>query len=404
MTSLPRRDPTLDVLRGLTIAAVTAFHLHADVRGVDAGEAPARGFVAALAAADLRAMLGELAHTLVAAPAFRPDLFLFVTGVVLMRAPPRAFGQFLRRRARAVLPNYWLGSLLFAVLLVALAALRAALAHTSFAEEVHHGTRLARGPFRFEAHDVVRSLSVLGRFQDVRTFQVVAPSMWYVMLLLQIYVLFPALRRLYHALGASRFLAAVLAFTWAARAWTFHADPLPSFGPNPTVLYWIPFRLAPVALGMVTAATLPRLWLPARAVAAYALAAIAGLWVAMAFWLAAAANRPGTLAGVIGPVLPLALALPATWWIADAVRRTPAIGPLTSWAGHHSLSILVMQDLLRLGTGTWQALVGDLGRWFWPLLPAYLALVVALARLWDPLVLRIRDRWWRAPRALSASA
>ena len=66
MTSLPRRDPTLDVLRGLTIAAVTAFHRHADVRGVDAGEAPARGFVAALAAADLRAMLGELAHTLVA--------------------------------------------------------------------------------------------------------------------------------------------------------------------------------------------------------------------------------------------------------------------------------------------------------------------------------------------------
>lgn len=404
MTMLPRRDPTIDVLRGLTIAAVTAYHLHADVRGLGTAEAPARGFLAALAAADFRGMIGEAAHALVAAPAFRLDLFLFVTGVVLMRAPSRGAREFLRRRARDVLPNYWLGSLLVAALLAAFAALRAGIAHTSFADELDHGTRLAMAPYRFEALDVVRSLSVLGRFEDVRTFQVVAPSMWYVMLLLQAYVVFPGLRRLHGALGGPRFLVLVVAFTWAARAWAFRFDPLPSFGPNPTVLYWIPFRLAPVALGMVMSGWMSRLPLAGDAVRSHALAVFATAWLVVSFWLASDANRPGTLAGVIGPVAPLALGLPALWWIADAVRRVPALGAVTGWAGRHSLSILVMQDALRLAIGTWVVLVGELGRWFWPLLVPYLALAVALARLWDPLVVRIRERLWPAPSRVGAAS
>ncbi len=392
------------MLRGLTIAAVTAYHLHADVRGIDTGAAPARGFLAALAAADVRAMVGEAAHTLVATPAFRLDLFLFVTGVVLMRAPPRGTREFLRRRARDVLPNYWLGSLLVAVLLVAFAALRAAITHAPFADELHHGTRLARAPYRFEWLDLLRSVSVLGRFEDVRTFQVVAPSMWYVMLLLQTYAIFPGLRRLREALGAPGFLATVVVFTWAARAGVYRFDPLPSFGPNPTVLYWIPFRLAPVALGMVAGGLLPRLPLARSSLGAIAIAALATAWLVVTFWLAADANRPGTLVGVIGPVAPLALAVPALWWLADAVRRAPALGAATAWAGRHSLSILVIQDALRLVVGTWIVLVGDLDRWFWPLLVPYLALSVVLARSWDPRVLRVRERWWPARAALSPAA
>lgn len=392
------------MLRGLTIAAVTAYHLHADVRGIDTGAAPARGFLAAAAAADVRAMVGEAAHTLVAAPAFRLDLFLFVTGVVLMRAPPRGTRELLLRRARDVLPNYWLGSLLVAALVVALAALRAAITHAPFADELHHGTRLARAPYRFEWLDVVRSVSVLGRFQDVRTFQVVAPSMWYVMLLLQTYAILPGLRRLREALGARAFLVTVVVFTWAARAAVYRFDPLPSFGPNPTVLYWIPFRLAPVALGMVAGGLLPRLPLARSSPGIFALAGLATAWLVVTFWLAADANRPGTVAGVIGPVAPLALAIPALWWLAAAVRRVPALGAATVWAGQHSLSILVMQDALRLAVGSWTVLVSDLDRWFWPMLAPYVALSLVLARSWDPLVSRLRERWWPARAALSSAA
>jgi len=310
--------------------------------------------------------------------------------------------EFVRRRTRDVLPNYWLGSLLVAALLVLLAALRSAVSHTPFGEEVHLGTRLARAPYRFEVLDVARSLSVVGRFQDARTFQVVAPSMWYVMLLLQTYLLFPGLRRLHDRLGRARFLCVVLLFTWVARAWVFRFDPLPSFGPNPTVLYWIPFRLAPVALGMVSSGLLARLPAARGALASCALAPVATGWLVITFWLAAPANRPGTVAGVVGPVAPLVLGLPALWWIADAVRRAPIVGPVTRWAGRHSLSVLVMQDALRLTVGTWETLVGELGRRFWPLLVPYLVLAVALARAWDPLVLRLRERWWPSPGPVSA--
>ncbi len=388
------RDPTIDVLRGLTIAAVIAYHLHADTRGVALTPEPLQALLAVLVAHDWRGVVGEAARIVVAAPAYRLDLFLFVTGVVLARGPRRPVGQFWKRRARDVLPNYWLGSLGVALVLIGLAAFRAIALGTSFVDEVGSGTRLARAPYAFQASDLLRSLSVVGRFQETRTFQVVAPSMWYVMLLLQAYGVFPALRALRARTSAPAFLTGVLAFTALARWLVFRFDPLASFGPNPTVLYFIPFRLAPVALGMVSAGALARLPRAPATAPTYAGAVIAIAWVVVSFALATHANAPGTIAGVVGPVAPLALGIPAWLWLAVAVQLTPGLGRALAWAGRHSLSILLAQDALRLVVGTALRFDVPLERAFWPLSIPYLAASMLLARVWDPVAARFRDRIW----------
>ncbi len=385
---------TIDILRGLSIVAVVAFHFHADVLGVILPAGAFGRFAAAVRAVDLPGALGASASALIGAPTYRVDLFLFVSGVVFALSPSRSPYQFLVRRARAVLPNYWMGSALVALVLVALACVRVAVAHTPLAAEIHHGSRLAGAPYVFEAADLLRSLSLVGRFQDLRAFQVVAPSMWYVMLLLQAYLVFPWLRAFRDRVGNVAFLAAVLAFTWALRAGVFAHDWLPAFGPNGSVLYLIPFRLAPLALGMAASTIVPRAHLEPRRWVAYAGTILAVGWVLVTFWLSADVNAPGTRAGVMGPVTPLALGVPAFWWIAMAARITPGVGPLLGWAGRHSLSILVTQDALRLCTGTWMSLAGGLEVWFWPLLVLFLAASFAWARAWDPLVERVRDRLW----------
>ncbi len=384
----------IDILRGISIVAVVAYHFHADLRGVLLPAAAFGAFAAAVRAVDVPGAFSAAASTLIGAVSYRVDLFLFVSGAVLALSSHRPPLEFLKRRARAVLPHYWMGSALVAVCLVALACVRVAVQHAPLAAEIHHGTRLAGAPYVFEAADLVRSASVVGRFQDLRAFQVVAPSMWYVILLLQAYVLFPWLRAFRHRVGDAAFLTAVLAFTWVARAEVFAHDWVPAFGPNGSVLYLIPFRLAPLALGMVASNLVPRIGVEPRRWIAYAGTTPAVVWVLVTFWLAADVNAPGTPSGVIGPILPLALGVPAFWWIATAARMTPVVGPLLSWAGRHSLAILVVQDVLRFMAGTWMSLAGGLEAWFWPLLAVFLAASFALARVWDPLVQRTRDRLW----------
>ena len=189
-----------------------------------------------------------------------------------------------------------------------------------------------------------------------------------------------------------------LAVTWCARALVFRFDPLPGFGPYAAVIDLVPFHLAPLAAGMVAAAWTPRLkGLPTRGTA-LALIVPAALLLLSAVWGSRDANRPGTLAGILGPIVPLSLGLPAIWVIATTACASPGLGRLLAWAGRHSLSVLVVQDALRLTVGTLLALGIGLGRYVWPLIPVYLAASLLLARAWDPLQRWIAESLWPADR------
>jgi len=384
----------VDALRGISILWVAVFHLWVDIRPMPGTEVGARAVAETLRGGDVASALVKAATAFAGLPSFRVDLFLFVTGLVLMMGQAQPAGVFLRRRARAILPNYWLGSLVGAAVLVALAVLRASVAGTPLAGEIAYGTRLARVAYHFEPLDILRSLLVVGRFESARMMQVIAPSLWYVALVMQAYVLFLSMRWLLERIGRAPFFLVCLAAMLCGRALVFRFNLLPTFDANATVIYFVPFRLAPLALGMVAAGWVARLRSGPGRRAALALLVPAVCLLLGAIWGSGGANRPGTLAGVIGPILPLSFALPAIWVIAAASLTVPGLGRLLLWAGRHSLSILVVQDVLRFTVGTLVAFGLGLGPYVWPLIPAYVGASLLLARAWDALQRRIADRFW----------
>lgn len=382
----------MDVLRGMTILWITLFHFYVDTHGPVGANASPRRFVTALAHADLGGAVMVAARALVGIPGYRVDIFLFVSGLVLALGRPIPTPLFYRRRAHSILPNYWLGSGAAFLVLAGLALLRAILLGGRFTEELHVGSRLAGGPYAFEWLDLLRSASVLGRFESPRAMQVVAPSLWYVVLLLQLYLVFPLLRASMRRLGAWWFLAAAAAVTWGGRAAVFRHPFLPGFDAPPTVTYFIPFRLLAPAVGMVAARWADRLAVPPRRRLLLLLSPFAAAGVLVGAWLSRRMNTPGTWAGLLGGALPLAVCLPALWLLASAAGRVGRLRDLLSWAGRHSLSLLVAQDLLRLGVGTLLVFRGGLADLTWPLAPVYLALALLVARAWHPLPQAVANR------------
>ena len=382
MTDVPvhgsPRSRAVDVLRGLTIMWITAFHFYADTRG-GPGPLTSSMFTRALEQMDPWSMMDMTARTLIALPSYRLDVFLAVTGLVLALSRPVPAIAFWRVRARAIFPNYWCGSIAAALLLVGLALLRSSVRGTAPALEISDGTLLGRGLYHFEWVDVVRSLSVVGRLQDTRTMQVVAPSLWYVLLAMQLYLVFPLLRWLMNRLGRWLFLGICLATMCLARQYVLNGGWLwPGFGASGTLIYFLPFRLLGPALGMVAATWVrPAGLQPSRSlsVALFGPAVALVLWTT---WYGADSARDG----IFGTALPLVLGLPALWTIASGLLHVPSGAAIITWIGRHSLSVLVVQDLLRLITGTTIALWGRLDALTWYLLPFYLVAVVALTPLW----------------------
>jgi hypothetical protein len=382
-------------MRGMTILWIALFHFYVDTRGSAGPGVGPHALAAALGRADLAGAVGIAGRALAGIPGCRVDVFLFLSGLVLSLGRPLPAGELYRRRARVVLPDYWLGGLTAFVLLAALAALRATVLGEPFLDQLHAGSRLAGRPYLFEWLDLVRSATVLGRFESARAMQVVAPSLWYVVLVGQLYLLFPLLRAALRLLGPTGFLVAVAAFTASARAVVFLHPILPGFDSHQTVAYLLPFRLLSPAAGMVASRWADRLVRPRGRVAVAILspAAVGGLLAAA--WLARGVDSPRSWA-LLGGAPTLALSFPSLWLLASASAGIPRLGRILAWAGRNSLAVLVAQDLLRLVVGTLAVMLGDLTPATWPVAPFYLALALALARPWHALSRAARRRLFPA--------
>ena len=389
-TDNPRLE-TVDVLRGITILWIAAFHFYIDTRG-GAGDLSLPVFEAAFARGDVSGLVELAGRTLVALPSYRLDVLLFITGLVLSFArQPSALG-FWQQRARAVMPNYWLGSLAATALLVGFACLRAGVKGTPIATEISDGTLLARGPYHFDWTDIPLSLSVVGRMATPEAMQVMAPSMWYVLLVMQLYLLFPLLRSLLARIGPWIFLAGCTAVMYGLRGYVIDGHPLPGFDIRSTLLYCIPLRLVAPALGMVTAIYVHRLPRPSPRVAA--LLAIPGLAAVLwSIWHGTAVTHPSPW----GATVPLLIGVPALWSLAAGVSHLVRTTAVLTWIGARSLSLLVVQDFLRLATGTGISLWGRPDDITWYVMPLYLAVAVALTPLWHRVPESVASRMFRRP-------
>jgi len=396
MSSPSPRLRALDALRGLTILWVATMHFAADTRGLPGVEVGPPALWARLSQGDPAGALAGALTGVLFLPGFRLDLLLFVTGLVLSLGRPLPARVLLTRRARAILPGYWLGTLAVAAIIMICAALRAAVLGTPFADEAHAGSRLAGSPYLFVPEDVVRSATVAGRFQSPASVQVVSPSLWYIALVAQFYVAYPLMRWLHARLGAAGFLVACTVTMLACRAAVLNGLAIGTFDPVSALASFLPFRLASPALGMIVAP-----WLKARAAAgpgpghAAARFVLALALLLVSGWISAGHLLPVDVALAVGPSLAVPPAMIGLWLLAGALPGP--IDRLLVWAGGVSLALLVVQDGLRLVVGTFISLGVPLAAWMWPLLPLYLAAALGLTRFWWPISQGFADLIWPAP-------
>jgi peptidoglycan/LPS O-acetylase OafA/YrhL len=387
----------IDILRGITILWIAAFHFYVDTRGA-AGDLRLPVFQAAFARGDVAGLVNLAGRTLVALPSYRLDVLLFVTGLVLSFSRQPGLLAFWKQRARAVLPNYWLGSLAAAALLVGFAWLRASVKGTPVEAEISDGTLLARGPYHFEWTDIPLSLSVVGRMTSPEAMQVMAPSMWYVLLVMQLYLIFPVLKWLLARVGPWIFLAACTALMYALRSYVIEGNTLPGYDVPSTLLYCIPLRLVAPALGMVAALYIHRLPMRPSRLTAALLAAPALVVVIWSIWFGTPVAGPGAW----GATVPLLVGVPALWMLSGGASHLTRTAAVLTWIGARSLSLLVVQDFLRLATGTGIAFWGRPDAMTWYVMPVYLAAAVALTPLWHRVPESVVSRIFRPPVAPAA--
>jgi peptidoglycan/LPS O-acetylase OafA/YrhL len=396
MPSTRHRLPSIDALRGLTIIWVAAWHFRVDSMGIPPPDTAASAAFSALARADIgrAAVLGV--QSLFSLAGFRLEVLLFVTGLVLMMGRRTSTLDFLGRRARNLLPNYWLGSLAAVGVLVGLAGLRAWLLSAPLLTEIHSGSLLAREAYRFEWADILRSLTVVGRLENGRTMQVVSPSLWYIVLIGQLYVVFPWLRALLDRFGAWKTLAASTVFMLICRYLALRHPGLPDFDPGQALAYALPCRLAAPVAGMIAARWVSRAaaW-PSLSPGALATALVpASALVVAGIWLAGVMSSGPTFGFLAGPTLSMLVGLPGLLLVAACMLEVPGLGRLLRWTGQRSFSLLVAQDLLRFVTGTLLATGVPMAGLTPYAMPVYIALALGVTAVWDPLQARFGLFLW----------
>ena len=393
--AVPPRLRTLDALRGLTILWVTVMHVAADTVGLPGADAGPSALWTALAEARPIEAARTVLRGVLFLPGFRLDVLLFVTGLVLGLGRPRPARVLFSHRARAILPGYWLGTLLVLAVMMIGAAVRAAVGGAPFADELQYGSRLARAPYEFVPGDLILGLTVLGRFTAPAAVQVVSPSLWYIALVAQFYLAYPLMRWLFERLGPPAFLAVCAIVMLAARLAALGGAPLGPFDVGSALAAFLPFRLLSPALGMVAAPWFrqhgERLQ---RTLSPTPMLAVATALLLLAGWIGSMLIPPVTLLTIVGPSLALVPAVAGLWVVAAWALARPAAGRLLIWAGQASLALLVIQDALRFTVGTVQSLGVPLAPWLWWLLPAYVALALLLTRWWDPVVRGVTDACW----------
>jgi peptidoglycan/LPS O-acetylase OafA/YrhL len=227
--------------------------------------------------------------------------------------------------------------------------------------------------------------------------------LWYLLLVLQVYLLFPLLRTMQARLGTWGLLILSMVVTAAARGLALWDGGLPNFDSGQQLVYFLPCRLTAPVLGMVVARWISRVpHLPRVALALGAPVALVVMVVATrisAPWTGAFAS-----ADLLRPTLAMMVALPAIWILGAAAYEVPGLRQLLLWTGRTTFSVLVAQDLLRLVTGTLVSLGVPLAAHIVPAAVLYVGAAIGITAVWDPLQRRAAELLWRREPAASGGS
>jgi len=354
------RIVAIDVVRGFAIAWVVLYHLWSDLRYPNVYPQQGDAFRAVphrFAEGNLFGGLTAISDAFFRVGYLGVPLFMMLSGLSLTlvalrrEGAPQGGRRFLGRRLRRVMLPYWVGMLLTLAFAAALALVQ---------WQRHGGAGylayLQGGDITVDGNQLFAGALLVPRiFRDEWQF---APegSLWFVLVVVQYYLLFPLLLSALKRVGPWLFLAATLAVTlaslgamvWAAgdlvehRSWVEMASPfrLFEFGAGMTLGYLVVRRPQ-----MVLGATRPPL-------ALLSVAAGGTLFVAACLIApdapAAIVQGPAIIAGLTLLSIPLIAKTPG-WLEASAPGRAAA------WVGVISYTMLIVSEPLRSVTHTMSA-------------------------------------------------
>lgn len=383
------RVSSVDILRGIAILWVIAFHLSADVGNFDPIDSYYTDVSGAAGALDLPGFFGALWRLALRSGYQGVPLFFMASGFamtynsILRGSTVPSLLSGLPRRMKALLLPYWLSLALTTGVIALLALVRNAVDGGGFVSQFTDRTMFLGAPYPLGREDWIAGASVVARLFDSRWLFVPSPSLWFVIVFVQFYLafplLFPALRRL----GAWPFLALTLVITLVAKAPITLSDR----GYGLLFNWWIdsvylPMNLFTFGLGMSLA------WLyvyDRDALRRYtskpldwALLIYGGLMVHTGGALLQ--GRAGIVGVLSAPMVVLGLTIVVLPWIANAdeARADSALRARLAAIGVMSYSLLIASDPFRFVLGTMYGL--DAPTWAWAILWAvYLPLLLGLA-------------------------
>lgn len=251
------RIVAIDILRGLSILWVIAFHLWADMTAKIAGAGAMYGELRErLQEGDPLASLTAFGEVVLSTGYHGVALFMILSGLSLTlnaerRGEPPFFVALWHRAKRLVLP-YWGGIVLTLTTLTSITLVRMWVHGGNFTARWDELTIAAVAPIYVRFDDVLWGFSVVGWLFRERASTTTVASMWFVALLLQYYLLFPLLLALLRKIGPWRFLALGIAVTLASRAILIYAGAewMEMMYRDRTMFGFAPFRLGEFTAGM----------------------------------------------------------------------------------------------------------------------------------------------------------
>ena len=386
MQPRPDRLLAIDVLRGAAIVWVIAYHLWTDLRFPDVYPYQSDAFrevIRQLGDADVPGALAAACEAVLRVGYMGVPLFMMLSGISLSLVAtrrgslPRHEWRHLPRRLRRLLAPYWVG---FAITIAFAAAL-------AFTQWQRHGGAPLGDYLRNGDIDLHRGQLVSGGLLFPRLFGEewqFAPegSLWFVLVVVQYYVLFPPLFAALRRVGAPLFLASALVVNTGALAVMVAANG-DLFGGRTWIEMGAPFRIAEFAAGMclgVGFASRPRGLAGLAPPAAHV--AIGGMGASAFIAGCLIAPDRGYLSVLQWPLIVGGLAAWCFVLLSVAPSRLAAVGPARAlaWLGVASYAALIISEPLRSVTHTMRA-EGASGGWIavW-VVAGFVPLILLLAR------------------------
>lgn len=347
------RIVAIDIIRGFAILWVVLYHLWTDIRYPNVYPAQGEAFRAVphrFAEGNLTGGLTAISDAFFRIGYLGVPLFMMLSGlsltiVALRREPARQpMPRFLYRRLRRVMLPYWAGFVLTLAFAAALACVQ---------WQRHGGAGfvdyLQTGDISVDGGQLFAGALLAPRI--VRDAWQFAPegSLWFVLVIVQYYLLFPALLAGLRRAGPWLFLAATLAVTLASLGAMVAVDG-DLLGHRSWVEMGSPFRLFEFGAGMTLGYLIvrrPQTLLRVERVP-LTLASVAG---GGAIFVAACLIAPdaGAVAALQAPAIVVGLAM----IFAPLIVKTPGLlegsvpGRALAWVGVVSYTVLIVSEPLR---------------------------------------------------------